>query len=77
MAMKERHAQTCIFGYTDEDLCITEFSRSRIGDSTLSVGPYVRNVYLLHIVVEGTCRFSGFEIEEIKEDGMWRAIVAS
>ena len=64
MAMKERHAQTCIFGYTDEDLCITEFSRSRIGDSTLSVGPYVRNVYLLHIVVEGTCRFSGFEIEE-------------
>lgn len=64
MAMKERQAQTCVFGYTDEDLCITEFSKSRIGKSTLSVGPYVRNVYLLHIVIEGVCRFSSFEVAE-------------
>lgn len=62
--MSERRAQRCVFGYTDEDLCITEFSKSRIGDTTFSIGPYVRDVYLLHIVFDGVCHFSSFEVEE-------------
>lgn len=62
--MKPSRQKRCVFGYSDENLYITEFSKSRIGDSTVVVGPYVRNVYLLHIVIEGTCHFSGFEVEE-------------
>ena len=60
--MSERNAQIYFFGYKNDDFCVTEFARSTIENTTLVVGPYVRNVYFLHIVVEGTCHFSGFDV---------------
>ena len=61
--MSERKAQIYFFGYKNDDFCVTEFARSTIESTTYVVGPYVRNVYFLHIVLEGTCHFGDFEVE--------------
>lgn len=44
------------------DLYITEFGHS-CRQSPKTVGPWIRDVYLLHIVVRGVCHFCDFDVE--------------
>lgn len=44
------------------DLYITEFGHSRRRSDKI-VGPWIRDVYLLHIVIKGVCHFCDFEVE--------------
>lgn len=48
---------------TPGDIQITEFAHSRPDQKTL-ISPYVRNVYLLHIVIKGVCKFCDFDAPE-------------
>ena len=50
------HYYTCSPGSVQ----ITEFAHSRPQKTTF-ISPYVRNVYLLHIVTKGVCRFCDFD----------------
>lgn len=43
-----------------DKIFVTEFGHSRIF-SEKTVGPWTRSVYILHFVVNGNCRFSGFD----------------
>ena len=45
-----------------EDLYVTEFGHS-LRRTPREVGPWVRDVYLLHFVIKGTCHFCDFEVE--------------
>lgn len=44
-----------------EDLYITEFGHS-MRKTPHKVGPWIRDVYLLHFVIKGMCHFSDFEV---------------
>ena len=48
----------------DDNFCVTEFGKTIIENNTVVVGPYIREVYFLHIVFDGVCHFSGFDIEK-------------
>ncbi len=62
--MDEKKSHIYFFGYMDDDFCVTEFGKSVIENTNKVVGPYARKVYFLHIVFEGVCHFSGFDVEE-------------
>ena len=46
----------------DENLFVSEFGHSVRG-KIMTVGPRSREIYLLHIVIQGSCQFSGFEVQ--------------
>ncbi len=45
---------------TDSPVFVTEFGFNEL-NKPKTVGPYVRNTYILHYVLNGTCHFDGFE----------------
>lgn len=47
----------------DTDFFVTEFGHSEL-KSSKTVGPWSREIYILHFVVKGYCDFSGFRVEE-------------
>lgn len=50
------------FTSDNRDMRITEFGCSAPQKERL-VGPWVRNTYILHYVLSGTCHFSGFDVQ--------------
>ena len=50
------------FASDNQDIRITEFGYSAPQKERL-VGPWVRDTYILHYVLCGTCRFSGFDVQ--------------
>ena len=52
----------CFYTQDRGNVNIYEFGFSN-PDTTRKVGPYVRNVYLMHIVTKGVCHFCDFDAE--------------
>ncbi len=58
----ERNLHIHYFGGAEQGLYVTEFGHSRL-TTARQVGPYVREVWLMHIVLRDICRFCEFDAQ--------------